>query len=1200
MARDTPDESVPLELIIPGNAKRGSLVSSRFVDLATDGLSNGHSNVPVQKPLKLKNLISKGEAFDSLHHNSTKPPLCNEKACLGSVMLPPAFHNSTVRPKAEVLELAEDFMKQYFASIKRSNTPAYEARWEQVQQEVNATGTYQLTETELVFGAKLAWRNSARCIGRIQWAKLQMFDCRSVTTTSNMFEAICNHIKYSTNKGNIRSAITVFQQRTDGRHDFRVWNSQLISYAGYKQPDGTIIGDPMNVEFTDVCTKLGWRGKGTRWDLLPLVLSANGHDPDYFDLPRELVLEVSLTHPSFDWFSDLGLRWYCLPAVSGMLFDCGGIQFTACPFNGWYMSSEIGCRNLCDPHRYNVLDEVLERMKNELKNYGFLKKDRALIEVNLAVLHSFQSNNITIMDHHTASESFMKHYDNELRTRKGCPADWVWIVPPISGSITPVFHQEMVSYELHPMYAYQEPAWKTHVWKKGQNQGKSLKKQRRKFHFKQIARAVKFTSKLFGQALSRRIKATILYATETGRSEMYAKKLGEIFAHAFHSQVMSMEEYDMTSIEHEALLLVVVSTFGNGDPPENGQEFAQQLHSMKMEHEGTNSNKSLAVKSSPLSSASFIKANSLSECHHLTELNDFSNRDSTDVDNFGPLGNVRFAVFGLGSSAYPNFCAFGSYVDNLLGELGGERLIKLNKGDEMCGQEQAFKKWATDVFHVSRLKTMLTSKVACETFCLDMDESLSEASQVLHNEKLSASTVRFVNSPEPDDLHSAYAHYHNKRVWTCRLSNKQNLISNSGDGKSDRVTLWLEIDVGDWAKSEKIMYRPGDHVGMFATNRAELVSGIIPYLQCDQDPDEPMELQMLKEKHTSTGVSKNWSPHEKIPRCSLRTLLTRFLDITTPPTPNMLQFFASCATDPTDKKNLIALATDSAAYEDWRHWNLPNLLEIFQEFPSIKPPAALLVAQLTPLQPRFYSISSSSLLHPHKVHLTVAVVTYKTKGGKGLLHYGVCSNYLLDANIDDTVYMFIRSAPNFHLPEDVTKPLILVGPGTGIAPFRAFWQHRYAQKKTGIDTKMGRTMLFFGCQYKSMDLYKTDKIEMIKEGVLNKTYLALSREPSIPKTYVQDLMLKEAKMIYELIAVERGHFYVCGDCKMAENVYQTLKSIIQEQTGMNSTQSDNFMLGLRDDNRYHEDIFGITLRTAEVHNSSRLSARIRMASETLP
>lgn len=103
-------------------------------------------------------------------------------------------------------------------------------------------------------------------------------------------------------------------------------------------------------------------------------------------------------------------------------------------------------------------------------------------------------------------------------------------------------------------------------------------------------------------------------------------------------------------------------------------------------------------------------------------------------------------------------------------------------------------------------------------------------------------------------LRPAYAHYHNKRVLTCRLADKRNLMTNSDDVKNGRVTLWLEIDVDDWARSEKTtMYRPGDHVGMFAANRESLVSAIIPHLQCDQHPDEPIELQLLKEKHTSTG-----------------------------------------------------------------------------------------------------------------------------------------------------------------------------------------------------------------------------------------------------------------------------------------------------------------------------------------------------------
>ncbi|CAH2013210.1 unnamed protein product [Acanthoscelides obtectus] len=270
-----------------------------------------------------------------------------------------------------------------------------------------------------------------------------------------MFEALCNHIKYSTNKGNIRSAITVFPQRTDNKHDFRVWNQQLIGYAGYKQPDGSVIGDPINVEFTEICTRLGWKGTGGKWDILPIVLSANGHDPDYFDIPKEYILEVPLSHPTYDWFEGLGLKWYALPAVSNMMFDCGGIQFTAAPFNGWYMSTEIGCRDLCDATRLNMLETIALNMGLDTRTPITLWKDKAMVEANLAVLHSFQQKGVTIVDHHTASESFMKHLENEVRLRNGCPADWVWIVPPLSGSATPVFHQEMALYYLKPSYEYQ-------------------------------------------------------------------------------------------------------------------------------------------------------------------------------------------------------------------------------------------------------------------------------------------------------------------------------------------------------------------------------------------------------------------------------------------------------------------------------------------------------------------------------------------------------------------------------------------------------------------------------------------------------------------------------------------------------------------------------------------------------------------------
>lgn len=157
------------------------------------------------------------------------------------------------------------------------------------------------------------------------------------------------------------SAATIFSHRKPGLGEFRVWNYQLISYAGYRKvaEDGTtvIVGDPATVELTEMCQKLGWTGAGTRFDVLPLILQAGSRSyPELFTIPPELILEVPLQHPNYDWFAGLGLRWYALPAVCSMAFDCGGLQFTAIPFNGWYMSTEIGTRDLGDPHRYNQLE----------------------------------------------------------------------------------------------------------------------------------------------------------------------------------------------------------------------------------------------------------------------------------------------------------------------------------------------------------------------------------------------------------------------------------------------------------------------------------------------------------------------------------------------------------------------------------------------------------------------------------------------------------------------------------------------------------------------------------------------------------------------------------------------------------------------------------------------------------------------------
>ncbi|XP_023218125.1 nitric oxide synthase, salivary gland-like [Centruroides sculpturatus] len=246
-------------------------------------------------PIRLSNVVTGQISTDILYQQSSEKVGCKENVCKGSFMR--TASTSKVRTKEEIAEHAKQFLEVYFSSTKRCNSEVHQKRLKEVLEEISQTGTYELKETELIYGAKLAWRNAPRCIGRIQWSKLQLFDARYAMSAEDMFAAVCNHLKYSTNKGNIRSTITVFPPRKEGKADFRIWNNQILSYAGYVQSDGSVIGDPANIEITKICEDLGWKGEGGKWDVLPLLVSANGEDPVYFKIPEELILRVPITHP---------------------------------------------------------------------------------------------------------------------------------------------------------------------------------------------------------------------------------------------------------------------------------------------------------------------------------------------------------------------------------------------------------------------------------------------------------------------------------------------------------------------------------------------------------------------------------------------------------------------------------------------------------------------------------------------------------------------------------------------------------------------------------------------------------------------------------------------------------------------------------------------------------------------------------------
>lgn len=342
-------------------------------------------------------------------------------------------------PSGLDLDEVRAFLDQHHAEAAPAVPLAH--RWGQVRREIAATGTYTHTLDELEFGARVAWRNSARCIGRLYWNSLRVRDRRDRRGAAAVAAECVGHLREATRGGRIRPTITVFAPDRPGRPGPCVHNEQLVRYAGHRTATG-VVGDGRLVGFTDRVRAAGWRPAQPhgRFDVLPLLVS-DGGPPELFDVPRDAVLEVAISHPDLAWFADLGLRWYAVPTISNMPLRVGGVTYPAAPFNGWYLGTEIGARNFADADRYDQLPVIAARMGLRTDSPRTLWKDRALLELMVAVQHSFDRAGVTMADHHTESERFLQHVAREEAAGRRCPADWSWIVPPVSGGLTPVYHR---------------------------------------------------------------------------------------------------------------------------------------------------------------------------------------------------------------------------------------------------------------------------------------------------------------------------------------------------------------------------------------------------------------------------------------------------------------------------------------------------------------------------------------------------------------------------------------------------------------------------------------------------------------------------------------------------------------------------------------------------------------------------------------
>lgn len=971
-----------------------------------------------------------------------------------------------------LLKKAQQFL-DLIATEQEWEPEARSQRWQEIEKEVQATRTYTHTYEELAYGAQLAWRNASKCIGRIQWNNMVVRDCRHVTDPDEMFRELEEHLRLGTNGGNLQITMTVFRpKQPKERWGPRIWNSQLVRYAAYEQPDGSVMGDRANLALTQALVKLGWQPPEPRtpYDILPLAIEVPGMEPKLYEFNPEDVLEVEIEHPTIPGFKSLGLRWYVIPAISNFRMDIGGVTYCCLPFNGWYMGTEIA-RDFLEDWRYDKMEAIAQVLNLDTSSEQTLWRDRVALELNVAVLHSFQKAKVTMVDHQSASRQFLTHDLREKKAGRECPGDYGWVVPPTGGSACPVWHHQMRDFYLDPAYHHAADRWAV-------EDGIDLEK---------LVREVE-------EDEDRRDRALILYASETGTAEGFARKAARQLQR-FRPKVMALDECDTPSLASEKLLLIVTSTFGNGEMPGNGKKFLQWL------------------KKQPS----------------------------------GSLDGLNYSVLGIGSTVYEHFCAAGIAVDKALAKAGANRIVPLHKGDEIKGQADTFKQW------------------------------LGLVARILGEDSSSGSATTQVPKLQVTFLENVTPAVRNDGTVQVPVTANRELLSEVVPGS--RSTRYIAFDLAN----ADLHYETGDHVAVYPCNPPELVERLRDRIRDAALRDRAgLDLDATFTAHyvTQTGEQLEDKPPIPVPT-TVKQVLSEELDLSLrQPFNELLSYLHSVAQNPQDKHRLETWLeilnlgddnSDSIALEKTIADNFMSVVDLFDEFPSAKIELAPLLELLPKQKPRLYSISSCPALHPQQLQITVGVLQIKTDVGK--TRQGLCSNYLANSNAGETVRVDTRTS-NFRPPADPLAPILMVGPGTGVSPLIAFLQHREALQQQG--QQLGEACLYFGCRDRNDFLYQEQLQAWLKQGVLTDLQVAFSRLGE-KKVYVQGLMRENAANLWQLLSHPQCHYYVCGDAKMADDVFENFLAIAKTQGGLSHPDAIEFFDKMKRENRFSSDVWGVQL-----------------------
>ncbi|WP_339245756.1 assimilatory sulfite reductase (NADPH) flavoprotein subunit [Bacillus sp. FSL R5-0523] len=539
-------------------------------------------------------------------------------------------------------------------------------------------------------------------------------------------------------------------------------------------------------------------------------------------------------------------------------------------------------------------------------------------------------------------------------------------------------------------------------------------------------------------------EVTVLYGSQTGNAQGLAENAGkQLEQSGFQVTVSSMSDFKPNQLKKVNNLLIVVSTHGEGEPPDNALSFHEFLHGRR------------APK----------------------------------------LEDLRFSVLALGDSSYEFFCQTGKEFDQRLEELGGKRI---------------------------------SPRVDCD---LDYDEPAAEWLEGVLKGLNEAGGGSAAPAPAAASQ-TGESSYSRTNPFRAEVLENLNLNGRGSNKETRHVELSLE--------GSGLIYEPGDSLGVYPENDPELVELLLKEMNWD-----PEEIVTLNKQGDVRPLKEALISHYEI------TVLTK---------PLLEQ--AAQLTGNDELRELLAPGNEEnvKAYIEGR-----DLLDLVRDYGPFSVSAQEFVSILRKMPARLYSIASSLSANPDEVHVTIGAVRYDAHGRE---RKGVCSILCAERlQPGDTLPIYVQHNQNFKLPKDPETPIIMVGPGTGVAPFRSFMQER---EETGAE---GKAWMFFGDQHFVTDfLYQTEWQNWLKDGVLTKMDVAFSRDTE-EKVYVQHRMLEHSAELFEWLQ-EGAAVYICGDEKhMAHDVHNTLLEIIEKEGNMSREEAEAYLADMQQQKRYQRDVY---------------------------